>query len=150
MSRDSQAFPAPSGSVAAVPNLKALLARSQDEFEVEFYEAIIAGHPAYPEVLSRLGQLLANLGRHQRALAIDRMHAQMRPANPVVLYNLACSQSLCGEPSDALETLKQAVTHGYDDLEHLGSDPDLYPLHDYPPFIQWFEDQTLPDLPRYC
>ena len=150
MPRDSQATPAPSGSVATADNLKALLARSQDEFEVEFYESILAGHPAYPEVLSRLGQLLTNLGQHQRALAIDRTHAQIRPTNSVVLYNLACSQSLCGNLEEALDTLKVAVDHGYDDLEHLGADPDLYPLHDYPPFIQWFTELTLPDMPRYC
>lgn len=150
MPRDSQDTPAPSGSVATADNLKALLARSQDEFEVEFYESILAGHPAYPEVLSRLGQLLTNLGQHQRALAIDRTHAQIRPTNSVVLYNLACSQSLCGNLEEALDTLKVAVDHGYDDLEHLGADPDLYPLHDYPPFIQWFTEQTLPDMPRYC
>lgn len=150
MPRDSKASPSPSGSVAPADNLKALLVRSQDEFEVEFYESIVAGHPAYPEVLSRLGQVLTNLGHHQRALAIDRMHVQIRPSNPVVLYNLACSQSLCGHVAEALDTLKLAVSHGYDDLEHLGADPDLYPLHDYPPFIQWYAAQTLPDMPHYC
>jgi len=150
MPRDSQASPAPSDSAAKAETLKALLARSQAEFEVEFYESILANHPAYPEVLSILGQLLTNLGNHQRALAIDRMHAQIRPTQPVVLYNLACSQSLCGQLEEALDTLKVAVAHGYDDLEHLGADPDLYPLHDYPPFIQWFAEQTLPDMPRYC
>ena len=149
MPRDSQTSPAPLNS-APVESLKTLQARSQEQFEVDFYESILAGHPAYPEVLSRLGQVLTNLGRHPRALEIDRMHAQLRPSNPVVLYNLACSQSLCGNLPEALETLKSAASHGYDDLEHLGADPDLFPLHDYPPFIQWLTSQSLPDLPRYC
>lgn len=150
MPLDSQTNPTQTGSVSSSDSIKGLLGRSQDEFEVAFYESILGGHPAYPEVLSRLGQLYTNLGNHQRALEIDRMHAQIRPSNPIVLYNLACSQALCGGLEESLATLKNAVTHGYDDLDHVGVDPDLDALHGYPPFIQWFAEQTLPDMPRYC
>ena len=49
----------------------------------------------------------------------------IRPAEPTFHYNLACSQSLLGEVSEALESLRRAIDLGYRNLEYMQTDADL-------------------------
>lgn len=128
------------GSSATPQNLAALLRRSQTDFEVEFYGQILQRSPAYPEVLTQLGQLYTLKNWHPQALEIDLRHAQVRPTNPVVLYNLACSYALCEQSEEAIQQLKKAIECGYSDVDHMASDPDLESLYDHPDFIQLLSD----------
>lgn len=105
--------------------LAALRKRSQVDFEIDFFERILSRDPNYVEVLVNLGDLFARKGCHRRALQVDTRLSQLRPRDPTVFYNLACSHAVLSHMTEALAALEQAADLGYSDLEHLLSDPDL-------------------------
>ena len=103
-------------------------------FELSLYESILAGDPANVEALMALGEACTQRGDHARGLAIDQRLARLRPADPIVHYNLACSYALLGRPDEAFGTLAQAADLGYADLAHLDKDSDLDALRADPRF----------------
>jgi tetratricopeptide (TPR) repeat protein len=116
--------------------LSSLQKRSQIDFEIDFYERILSRDPNYLEVLARLGELFARKGWHRRALQVDQRLAQLRPEDPNVAYNLACSYAVLNCVPEAIDSLRRAVNAGYDDLDHLSLDPDLASLRTNPDFIR--------------
>jgi len=54
--------------------------------------------------------------------------ARLRPDDPTVLYNLACSYALLGQFEEAVTALSRAMDEGYDDFKWLMKDPDLKKL----------------------
>lgn len=107
-------------------------------FEIRFYEGIIARSPYFIEALSALGDLYTRNRLYHRGLEIDERLYLLRPRDPIVLYNLACSYSLLNEKDKALRSIKQAINCGYDDFEFLESDSDLYNLRSDPRFVRFF------------
>ena len=52
----------------------------------------------------------------------------------MILYNVACLQSLLGRPEEALEPLAEALAAWPDYKEQAAADDDLAPLRDDPRF----------------
>ncbi|MBZ0136650.1 MAG: hypothetical protein K8I27_09785 [Planctomycetes bacterium] len=63
-----------------------------------------------------------------------------------VYYNLACAQSLQLKSSKALESLKKAVEHGYNDFAWMLEDGDLYEVRHHAGFAAWFENVAPPSV----
>jgi tetratricopeptide (TPR) repeat protein len=105
--------------------LAPLLAPAGLEFEIRFFESARRRDPDSQPVLEALGHAYTRRGRLEDGLAVDRRLAQLRPKDPIVHYNLACSYSLLGSKEDGLDALERAIALGYDDLEHLENDRDL-------------------------
>ena len=103
-------------------------------FEVSLYEAVVASDPANVEALMALGEAYTRQGDYPRGLEMDERLSRLRPQDPVVQYNLACSLSLLGRREAALETLERAVALGYADRAHLEKDPDLEAVRRDPRF----------------
>jgi adenylate cyclase len=72
-----------------------------------------------------LGQYNQGLEWVQQALAID-------PDEPMVLYNVACIQSLAKKYEDALDSLEKAVQSGLNQKNWLEHDSNLEPLRKSP------------------
>jgi tetratricopeptide (TPR) repeat protein len=106
----------------------------QLEFEMDFYERILARHPSYVIVLRALGELLARKGLYSRSLEIDRRLVGLVPHDCVARYNLACSLAMQGAARQAIEELSRAIEYGYDDFGHLEVDPDLESLRTLPAY----------------
>ncbi len=106
----------------------------QVEFEVDFYESILARRPDYITVLRALGELLARKGQYARSLEIDRRLVTLVPKDCVARYNLACSLAMQGSHRQAIEELGRAIADGYDDFGHLEVDPDLDSLRSLPAY----------------
>jgi tetratricopeptide (TPR) repeat protein len=70
------------------------------------------------------------------AEAADRAHEllEVHPQSAMLLYNLACYESLAGRTADALEHLRPAVARSEDLREHAKVDSDLDPIRDDPAF----------------
>ncbi|MBI4575054.1 MAG: hypothetical protein HY722_02195 [Planctomycetes bacterium] len=102
-------------------------------------EATLRDDPEHVEALEVLGHLYTQDGRHRQGLEVDRRLARLRPEEPLVHYNLACSLALCGDPDGALKALKRSMALGYRDLEHMARDPDLATLRDLPEFRRLLE-----------
>ena len=105
--------------------LRKQLDKIGDDFQVRILEAALEGDAENFNVLSELGNIYTRTGRHEEGLEIDRKLTRLRPDNPVVHYNLACSLSLLGEIDGALEELETSFNLGYREYNHIISDPDL-------------------------
>ncbi len=108
------------------------------DFEIQFYEGVLRKKPDFVEALSALGDLYTRKGQHEKGLEIDERLFRIRPEDPIVLYNLACSYSLLSDTDRALRTIQQAVDCGYDDFHHLEQDSDLDNLRHDRRFLEYF------------
>jgi tetratricopeptide (TPR) repeat protein len=108
------------------------------DFEIRFYEKLLAAYPDFLDVLIQLGHAYTRRGLHDKALEIDLRLSRLHGHDPLTWYNLACSYSLLKRLGEAWAALRQAVELGYHDLDALRTDPDLESLRrspGYPAFL---------------
>ncbi len=105
-------------------------ARDQLEFDLEFFDQILARNGDHIDVLRQQVELLARLGQHRRALELDRRLVRLVPQDYIARYNLACSLSMVGDVEEAFSALDAALELGYCDWAHLESDADLEAVRD--------------------
>ena len=119
----------PPGSV-----LGFLADRSQLDFEVDFYQRILAALPHFTEVLRVQAGNLTTKGRLQDGLAVDKQLVAARPNDPTAHYNLACRYALLKQPDLAFRSLRRAVELGYRDFRFMEQDRDLDSIRKDPRF----------------
>lgn len=103
-------------------------------FEADFCLAVLKKRPYQFETLQAAANSLTALGYYEDGLLYDSRLEEMRPLDPLIVYNLACSFALVGKTEEALEKLETAITLGYKDLNHLKEDSDLENLRSHPRF----------------
>ena len=106
------------------------------DFEISFYEGILKRDPDLVDALIPLGDAYTKRGYHEKGLEVDLRLSRLRPKDPTVFYNLACSYSLLGQIGSALESLEKALALGYRDFRFLLSDPDMENLRKDSRFTQ--------------
>lgn len=104
------------------------------DFEIAFYERLVKEKKDFVDALIPLAHAYTEKGEYEKGLAIDRRLVKLLKDDGVAHYNLACSLALLGRSDEALQSLRRAIRHGYDDFEHLRRDPDLKSLHKHPGF----------------
>ncbi|MBX3732294.1 MAG: hypothetical protein KF791_06830 [Verrucomicrobiae bacterium] len=104
------------------------------DIEIGFLEGLVKRDPGFVEALELLGDGYATRGRSQDSLAIDEQLRSLKPADPVVRFNLACSLALSGEAERACSELEQALELGFRDFRSLQRDPDLACARKHPAF----------------
>lgn len=127
------------GRIVPGAGLAAELDRIGLEFLADVLEVEVGRRPANLEAWVDLGHLCTRLGRHARALEVDREVVRRLPEDETAHYNLACSLALAGHVDEAFAALGRAVALGYADADHLESDDDLASLHDDPRFAALVE-----------
>lgn len=100
------------------------------DFLADILEVEVGRHPANIDALAELGNVYTRQGRLERGLTIDRELVRRVPANPTVHYNLACSLSMLGSITEALDALERAVELGYRDPDFMQTDGDLEKLRE--------------------
>ena len=122
------------------PAANAKAARSADQhqldFEIEFFGKVLEQCPEYVDVLRVMANNLTLKGRFAEGLQIDKRLVQLRPADPLAHYNLACSYALLKRSELALKTLRRAVELGYHDFHFMREDRDLDSIRQDPRFRQ--------------
>jgi len=113
--------------------------KSQVEFDIAFYEDILAGSPNHLETMRALAELYTATGQYRQGLRMDRQIVAATPRDPVANYNLACSLSLTHRLDECFKVLRQAIRLGYRDYEHMAADKDLAEAHKDPRWIELFE-----------
>jgi len=111
---------------------------SQLDFDIDFFERLLARKPDSVEVLRVLAELVSRKGLMSRAIDLDRTLVDMLPDDFLARYNLACSLARAGHADEAIDALSRAILLGYDDLEHMETDPDLQSLREHPDFQALF------------
>jgi tetratricopeptide (TPR) repeat protein len=104
------------------------------DIEIEFLEGLLRRDPDYVDGLRVIGDDYTRRGRYLDGLKIDEQLARLRPKDPLVFYNLACSCSLMGEYDRGFDALERALNLGYRDFRWLAQDPDLDNLRQHPQF----------------
>ena len=95
------------------------------DFEICFYETLIKDKPDFVEALIPLGDAYTRKAEYRKGLEIDQRLTKLKPRDPTVFYNLACSYSLLKMKDAAIKALKKAIELGYDDFDYLSTDKDL-------------------------
>ncbi len=117
-----------------------LAEQSQLDFELEFFGGILERYGDYVDILRVQGNNLTLKGRYAEGLQIDKRLAKLRPQDPLVHYNLACSYALLKRKDQAISTLRKAVELGYRDFRYLRQDRDLDSIRHDPRFRQLLRD----------
>jgi non-specific serine/threonine protein kinase len=81
-----------------------------------------------------IANIHAKFGQEQQCRRELDMALALRPNDPIVLYNAACSYALLNKKVEALALLRKATECGYAILEWAARDPDLACLHGAPEF----------------
>jgi len=106
----------------------------QLDFDIDFFDRLLARNGDSVEVLRVLAELVSRKGLVDRAVEIDRRLVERLPEDFLARYNLACSLARAGRSSEAITSLSTAIRLGYDDMAHMAVDPDLDSLRDIPDF----------------
>lgn len=107
---------------------------NQLDFDIEFFEGLLARNEDSVEVLRVLAELVSQKGLVHRAVELDRRLVDVLPSDFLARYNLGCSLARAGKSDEAIDALSRAILLGYDDLAHLEVDPDLDSLREHPEF----------------
>lgn len=105
-------------------------------FQIRFYERLIADKPDFTDALSALAQAYTDAKEYKKGLLIDKRLTRLRPNEPTVFYNLACSYALLDMTEEALQALHKSITLGYSDMTHLLNDRDLDSIRTDPRFTR--------------
>jgi tetratricopeptide (TPR) repeat protein len=106
----------------------------QLDFDIDFFERLLARQGNSVETLRILAELVSRKGNVRRAVELDWRVVELLPEDFLARYNLACSLARAGRPDEAIDALSRAILLGYDDLAHMETDPDLESLHEHPDF----------------
>lgn len=109
-------------------------ALNQLDFDIDFFERLLARKQDSIEVLRVLAELVSRKGLVDRAVDLDRRLVELLPNDFLARYNLACSLARAGRSDEAIDSLSRAILLGYDDLAHMEADPDLESLRNHPDF----------------
>ncbi len=102
------------------------------DFEILFFEGLVAESPDFVDALIPLANAYTRKGLYQKGLETDEKLSRLRPKDPLVHYNLACSYSLVGKTIEALNSMERALVLGYRDLKQIDQDGDLENLRKDP------------------
>lgn len=102
------------------------------DIEIGFLEGLVKKDPTYVDALQLLGDDYTKRGKYLAGLHIDQTLSGIRPKDPLVFYNLACSLCLTKQYKEAAEALESAINLGYRDFKWLAEDPDLQDLRKQP------------------
>ena len=102
------------------------------DVKIGFMEGVVKRDPGYVEALQILGDDYTRRGKYAAGLKVDQQLSSLRPDDPLVQYNLACSYSLIGNFNLAIAALEKALNLGYRDFKWLAQDPDLGNLRRHP------------------
>ena len=102
------------------------------DIEIGFLEGLVQRDPVYVDALQLLGDDYTKRGKYIAGLRIDQKLAVLRPRDPLVFYNLACSLCLSGQHNEAADALERSIDLGYRDFRWLAEDPDLHDLRKKP------------------
>jgi len=112
--------------------------RKDINYEIRFYEGILKKNPEFIEAMIALADLYTKGEFFSEGLRIDQKLALLKPDDPLVYYNLACSYSLLNDVDSSFSAMKKAISLGYDDFVYLEEDDDLSNLRKDSRFKKYF------------
>jgi len=103
---------------------------------VEFYPRFLSQHPDDARARIYYAIALARYGRADEAKQEAARASEMSPDDPLMLYNVACFYGVIGEKLAAIETLKRAITAGFQYYDWIKRDGDLESIRNEPEYME--------------
>nr|WP_275976213.1 protein kinase [Geothrix oryzisoli] len=121
------------GALAKKESLSNLRVRAVQAFEAHLREV-----PEDARARGLVASYYAEMGRSEEAKREATLAMTLRPNEPLILYNAACTFCKMLQKPEALDALAKAWRVGYRDSDWAWRDPDLALLHDEPEFEKLF------------
>ena len=99
------------------------------EYLLEINSKLVQEDPRAGEGWHKKGWAHLRLGQHVEARESFRKQDELGHSSKTARYNIACSYAMTSRIDDAFTWLEKAIEAGFVDPKHIGSDPDLQPLH---------------------
>jgi serine/threonine protein kinase/Tfp pilus assembly protein PilF len=106
------------------------------EKSIEVYPRYFLQHPDDARAHLFFSLDLLKSGRNEEAKAEAAKAVELNPTDPLMQYNASCFYSRLGEKELAIETLKNAMTAGYQDYEWIKRDSDLDNIRNEQKFLE--------------
>jgi len=104
------------------------------DFEIQLSRALLRLDGKRVDALMMLGHSFTHKGLYKQVLVVDCKLVALRPDDPIIFYNLACSLSNLGELDESLDAIKKSLDLGYRDIPYMLADPDLENVRQDPRF----------------
>ena len=95
------------------------------DVEIQFLEGLVRRDPSYVEALQLLGDDYTRRGKIAEGLRVDLQLKALRPEDPEVMFNLACSLALSGNLEAAADEVCRAILAGFRDFNWLRKESDF-------------------------
>lgn len=106
---------------------------------VQFFPGYLSRHPDDARAHMFSAITLTQAGKLDEAKIEAARALELSPGDPLMMYNAACFYARLGEKNLALETLKNAVTSGFEFYEWIKRDPDLESIRSEPEYIEFMK-----------
>jgi tetratricopeptide (TPR) repeat protein len=100
-------------------------AKGQWEEAIEEYQKALSLQPGFTDAMNNLALVYVMQGEHDKALPLYMKIIELKPESYVPYYNVACMYARQHKEEEAIVWLRQAVSRGFKDWDHLKSDEDL-------------------------
>jgi Flp pilus assembly protein TadD len=120
---------------------KRVALRNMNLRRAEALEAHLKEVPDDARARMQLAITFASLDRAEDAMREASFAMMLRPNEPTVLYNAACTFCMLNRKAEALDALKKAWDAGFKDAVWARRDPDLAILHGEPEF-EWLYPES--------
>lgn len=116
----------------AVKHFKKAQSLDPDYSKAADIQALISRLPSHDSPKTLFKQAVRHISSQQYDAAIKKLKAILEkdPANQPILYNIACVYSMKNQNKEAGLWLQKAISKGYDNWEHIKTDPDLKNLRE--------------------
>jgi predicted Zn-dependent protease len=121
------------GALAKTESRNNLLVRAIQGFEAHLREV-----PEDARARGLLASYYAETGRIEDAKREATLSMTLRPNEPLILYNAACTFCKMNQKTEGLDALTKAWRVGWRDSDWAWRDPDLALLRDEPEFTRLF------------
>lgn len=139
---DGDRFDAPAGTlVFAPPHTKRMASATEEGTTILALEGT-PGKAYEARGWELWAPLASRYAAGEYAEVADRLRVLIAaaPQYPMLFFNLACCESLCGRTSDALDHLRYAIEMADEFRDSAKDDSDLDPIRDEPAFKQLVSD----------
>jgi len=116
--------------------------------EMEVLQEQLQHYPDDVRARVLLAADMATTGNQDAAIMHIKIAAAMRPNDPDILYNGACTYGLLGRKKEAMDLFRRAIKSGYSHADWCMHDPDLRILHADPEFLELIKEKQEHDKTR--
>jgi predicted Zn-dependent protease len=93
-------------------------------------QSLTSQAPSSPETYNLLGRVKLLFGEEKQASKAFKKGLTLAPEDPILIYNMGCTQARQGKTNEALASLEKAFTLHPTLTSHAAEDPDLVSLYE--------------------